>query len=50
MFKWKDFGAGDLPRYKGLVNLKLGFLEKYTHTFAGLIIAISGMAIKLLGI
>ncbi len=36
--------------YKGLVNLRLGFLEKYAHALAGLIIAMSGMAIKLFGI
>ncbi|MCH7614102.1 MAG: sulfite exporter TauE/SafE family protein, partial [Candidatus Marinimicrobia bacterium] len=31
--------------YKRLVNFNLGFLEKYTHALAGLIIAISGIAI-----
>ncbi len=36
--------------YKGLVNLRLGFLEKYAHALAGLIIAMSGIAIKLFGI
>ena len=37
-------------RYYGLVNFNLGFLEKYTHALAGVIIALSRIAIKLLGI
>jgi len=36
--------------YKNFVDLKLGFLEKYTHALAGLIIAISGLTIQLLGL
>jgi len=35
---------------KGLININLGFLEKYTHALAGLIIALAGMSIKLLGL
>jgi len=35
---------------KGLINIKLGFLEKYTHAIAGLIIALAGLSIKLLGL
>ncbi len=35
---------------KGLVNLKLGFMERYIHALAGVIIAVSGLAIKILGI
>ena len=35
---------------KGLVNLNFGFLEKYAHAMAGLIIAMSGLAIKFLGL
>ena len=34
--------------YKNIINLKLGFLEKYTHALAGLIIAISGLTIQLI--
>ncbi|MBC8322369.1 MAG: sulfite exporter TauE/SafE family protein [Candidatus Marinimicrobia bacterium] len=36
--------------YKRIVNIKLGFLEKYTHALAGLIIALSGLTIQLLGL
>ncbi|MFQ6678426.1 MAG: sulfite exporter TauE/SafE family protein [Fidelibacterota bacterium] len=36
--------------YKGLLNFNLGFLEKYVHAIAGIVIAISGIAIKLLGL
>lgn len=36
--------------FKKLVNLQMGFLEKYSHALAGIIIAISGIAIKLMGI
>ena len=35
---------------KGLVNINLGFLEKYTQAIAGLIIALAGLSIKLLGL
>ena len=35
---------------KGLININLGFLEKYTHAIAGLIIALAGLSIKLLGL
>ena len=35
---------------KGLINIKLGFLEKYTHAIAGLIIALAGLSIKFLGL
>jgi sulfite exporter TauE/SafE len=35
---------------KGLLNVKLGFLEKYTHAIAGLIIALAGFSIKFLGL
>jgi len=35
---------------KGLLNIKLGFLEKYSHAIAGLIIALAGLSIKLLGL
>jgi len=35
---------------KGLININLGILEKYTHALAGLIIALAGMSIKLLGL
>jgi len=35
---------------KGLVNINLGFLDKYTHAIAGLIIALAGLSIKLLGL
>ena len=36
--------------FKGLVNFNLGFLEKYVHAIAGIIIALSGLAIKFLGL
>ncbi len=35
---------------KGLININLGFLEKYTHAIAGLIIALAGLSIKFLGL
>lgn len=35
---------------KGLINIKLGFLENYTHAIAGLIIALAGLSIKFLGL
>ncbi len=35
---------------KGLLKINLGFLEKYTHAIAGLIIALAGLSIKLLGL
>ena len=35
---------------KGLINIKLGFLEKYAHAIAGLIIALAGLSIKFLGL
>ena len=35
---------------KGLININLVFLEKYTHAIAGLIIAFAGLSIKLLGL
>ncbi|MFC1784578.1 sulfite exporter TauE/SafE family protein [Candidatus Neomarinimicrobiota bacterium] len=35
---------------KGLININLGFLEKYAHAIAGLIIAIAGLSIKLFGL
>ncbi len=35
---------------KGLINFNLGFLEKYTHAIAGLIIALAGLSIKILGL
>jgi ABC-type nickel/cobalt efflux system permease component RcnA len=34
----------------GLLRIKLGFLEKYAHALAGIIIAASGLAIKVFGI
>jgi len=34
----------------GLMRVNLECLEKYSHAFAGIIIAISGLAIKVLGI
>jgi ABC-type nickel/cobalt efflux system permease component RcnA len=35
---------------KGLININLGFLDKYTHAIAGLIIALAGLSIKFLGL
>ncbi|MCF7801763.1 MAG: sulfite exporter TauE/SafE family protein [Candidatus Marinimicrobia bacterium] len=35
---------------KGLMNFRLGFLEKYVHVLAGGIIALSGLAIKAFGL
>lgn len=35
---------------KGLLNIKLGFMEKYAHAIAGLIIALAGLSIKLFGL
>ena len=35
---------------RGLINFNLGFLEKYTHAIAGLIIALAGLSIKILGL
>ena len=35
---------------KGLLNLKLGWMERYAHAVAGLIIALSGLSIKFLGL
>jgi len=35
---------------KGSININLGFLEKYTHAISGLIIALAGLSIKLLGL
>ncbi|MCJ7802093.1 MAG: sulfite exporter TauE/SafE family protein [Candidatus Marinimicrobia bacterium] len=35
---------------KGLLKIELGFLEKYAHAIAGLIIALAGLSIKLLGL
>ena len=35
---------------KGLINVNLGFLNKYAHAIAGLIIALAGLSIKLLGL
>jgi ABC-type nickel/cobalt efflux system permease component RcnA len=34
----------------GLMRINLGFFEKYAHAMAGIIIAISGLAIRILGI
>ncbi len=34
----------------GIVNVKLDFMEKYIHALAGLIIAISGLSIKIFGL
>jgi len=34
----------------GIVNVKLDFMEKYIHAIAGLIIAISGLSIKIFGL
>ncbi len=34
----------------GIVNVKLDFMEKYIHAPAGLIIAISGLSIKIFGL
>jgi len=34
----------------GIINLKLDFMEKYIHALAGLIIAISGLSIKIFGL
>ena len=34
----------------GIMNLKLDFMEKYIHALAGLIIAISGLSIKIFGL
>lgn len=36
--------------YKTLINLRLGFLERYIHAIAGLIIALSGLSIAVLGL
>jgi len=36
--------------YKGLARLNLNWMERYMHAIAGLIIAISGLAIKFLGL
>ncbi|MFQ6608461.1 MAG: sulfite exporter TauE/SafE family protein [Fidelibacterota bacterium] len=35
---------------KGLLHIKLGLLERYIHAIAGVIIAISGLSIKLFGL
>lgn len=35
---------------KGLMSIRLGFLERYAHALAGLIIALSGLAIQFLGL
>ncbi len=35
---------------KGMIHLRLGKFEKYTHALAGLIIALSGLSIKFLGL
>ena len=34
----------------GLLRLRLGFLEKYVHAFAGGIIVVSGLSIQFLGL
>ena len=34
----------------GIMNLKLDFMEKYIHALAGLVIAISGLSIKIFGL
>ena len=34
----------------GIMNIKLDFMEKYIHALAGLIIAISGLSIKIFGL
>ena len=34
----------------GIMNLKLDFMERYIHALAGLIIAISGLSIKIFGL
>jgi ABC-type nickel/cobalt efflux system permease component RcnA len=36
--------------YFGILKLKLGYLEKYSHALAGIIIALSGLAIKIFSI
>lgn len=36
--------------YKGITVIQTGFLERYMHPIAGLIIAVSGIMIKVLGI
>ena len=36
--------------YKGLDRLRLDWMERYMHALAGLIIAVSGLAIKFLGL
>jgi len=36
--------------YKGLRKIKLGYLEKYAHVLSGLIIALSGIIMLLLGL
>ncbi len=35
---------------KGLLKINLGFLERYVHALAGIIIAISGLSIKVFGL
>jgi nickel/cobalt exporter len=35
---------------KGLLHLNLGWMERYVHALAGVIIALSGLSIKLLGL
>ena len=35
---------------KGLLKINLGFLERYVHALAGIIIAVSGLSIKVFGL
>ncbi|NTW48286.1 MAG: hypothetical protein HGB19_00860 [Chlorobiales bacterium] len=35
---------------RGLLNLNLGFMERYSHALAGFIIVLSGLSIKVLGL
>ncbi|MBC8400896.1 MAG: sulfite exporter TauE/SafE family protein [Candidatus Marinimicrobia bacterium] len=35
---------------KGLLKIKLGFLERYVHALSGVIIAVSGLSIKVFGL
>ncbi len=35
---------------KGMIKIKLGFLERYVHALSGIIIALSGLSIKAFGL